>query len=329
MDTLYRHWLILRMIPRRGRIATTTIKDRLASEYGIETTLRTIQRDLVTLEASQFPLECDSNRPAGWSWRKDAPAFDIPNMDLVTALTFRLTELHMTRLMPHGALSVLQPYFQAAGERLERAPESTLASWPDKVRIVSRNLNHIPPVVPEEVAEAVYKALLEERRFKAVYSTSGGKKKEYEVNPLGMAFVEGLTYLIASLNDHVDPILLLLHRFLKVDELPKAATVPKEFNLDDYISRELSFPVGERIQLKALFSHKGDILRLEEAPIAQDQMIREFQDGRFELVATLADSLQLRWWLRGFGERVEVLAPDSLRQEFVNLTKELSGFYLK
>lgn len=38
------------MIPRRGRIATTDILGRLKSRYGIETTLRTIQRDLIALD---------------------------------------------------------------------------------------------------------------------------------------------------------------------------------------------------------------------------------------------------------------------------------------
>jgi len=121
MDTLYRHWLILRMIPRRGRIATTDILGRLKSEYGIETTLRTIQRDLITLEASEFPLECDSNRPAGWSWQKDAPTFEIPNMDPLAALTFRLVRDSMTRMLPRAALVALDGYFRAADERLKQS----------------------------------------------------------------------------------------------------------------------------------------------------------------------------------------------------------------
>lgn len=327
MDTIYRHWLILRMIPRRGRIATTDIRSRLQSEYGIETTLRTIQRDLITLEAGQFPLECDDNRPGGWSWRKDAPAFDIPYMDPVTALTFRLTEQHMARLMPQGALTALQPYFRTAEERLKRTTESRLSSWPDKIRIVSRNLNHIPPSVPEEISEAVYAALLEERRFKASYRTAGGRLKEYEVNPLGIALIDGLTYLIASLNDHVDPVLLLFHRMLKVELLNKAVSMPEGFDLDVYVARELTFPLGEDVQLKVLFSKKSDVQRLEEAPIAANQRIREAKDGRLELTATIADTLQLRWWLKGYGERVEVVAPEWLRQEFIEMAGKLAETY--
>lgn len=315
------------MIPRRTRISTTDILGRLKSEYGIETTLRTIQRDLITLEASEFPLECDSSRPAGWSWRKDAPAFDIPNMDPVTALTFKLAEKHVTRMMPQGVISALKPYINAADERLKLTPESALSRWPDKVRVVSRNLAMIPPAVSEDVSDAVYSALLEERRFKVDYRTMAGRKKTYEVNPLGMAFVDGLTYLIASLNEHIDPVLLLLHRILKVEPIDKAATVPADFDLDSYITRELTFPIGGKIKLTVLFFNKSDIQRLEEAPISADQDITIRKDGAFELTATVENTLQLHWWLRGFGARVEVFKPELLRKEFMKMSEELAERY--
>jgi predicted DNA-binding transcriptional regulator YafY len=327
MDTVYRQWLILRMIPRRGRIATAEIRTRLGSEYGIETTLRTIQRDLVALEAN-FPLYCDGLRPAGWSWRKDAPAFDIPNMDPVTALTFNLAERHIIRMLPHGVLTALKPYFQTAEERLKQKSKSPLYNWPDKVRVVSRNMPVIPPRVSDDISETVYTALLEERRFMACYRTVSGVVREYEVSPLGLAFVEGLTYLVATLNDYEDPVLLLLHRILDVSPMDQHLTAPAGFNLDSYVARELSFPVGKDIRLKLMFCEKSDVLRLEEAPISDDQSVRGLLNGGFELTATVADTVQLHWWLRGYGERVKVLGPKRLREEFAELARQLSNKYL-
>ena len=54
---------------------------------GIETTLRTVQRDLIELE-TLFPIVSDGKKLSGWKWSDDAASFDIPNMDPVTALTF-------------------------------------------------------------------------------------------------------------------------------------------------------------------------------------------------------------------------------------------------
>ena len=316
MSALYRQWLILKMFPPRGKVSTTTIRDRLISEYGIETSLRTIQRDLVSLESNEFPLDCDNNNPAGWSWRKDAPAFGISNMDPVTALTFKLAEKHLERMFPRGTMAVLDPYFKAANERIKLTSESTLSRWPNKVKVVSRNLPMIYPQIADDIMDSVYTAVLEEYRFKAQYRTANGRVKEYDVNPLGMAFVEGLTYLIATLNEHDDPVLLLLHRILDVKPTDIPATVPEGFDLEEY-TRELSFPIGDDIKLKVLFYDQADIDRLRETPISEDQKIFEKKEG-WQLQATIGNSYQLRWWLRGYSERVEVLGPKSLRQEFVD-----------
>lgn len=326
MDTLDRHWKILRMIPRRHRISTTVIRSRLESDYGIQTTLRTIQRDLISL-SGQFPLECDESSPAGWRWMKDAPAFDIPGMDPVAALAFSLAEKHITQLLPQSVLTALNPYFRTAENRLAHTTESRLSTWPDKVRVVSRSISFISPRVPEEISETVYTALMENRRFQATYRILSGRIKTYEVNPLGMAVMDRLTYLIVTLNAHHDPVLLLLHRIQKAELLEKSVVIPDGFDLNAYISKELSFPVGEDIFLKARFSDPYDIQRLEEAPVSVDQKIHKLNGGMFELTATLADTFQLRWWLRGYGDEVEVLAPEALRQEFVEMTREFEKMY--
>jgi len=329
MDTLYRHWLILNMIPRHGKITTTEICERLKSGYGIETTLRTIQRDLIALEAAGvFPIWCDNFRPAGWSWDKSAPSFDIPNMDPVTALTFTLTRQYLTRMLPQGVLSALDSYFSTAEQRLKQTAESSLSRWPDKVRVMSRNLTTIPPIVSPEISEQVYTALLEERCFQATYRTISGRVSTYrEVHPLGMTFVDGLTYLIATINQHVDPILLLLHRFQSVELLDKPVTLPENFDLDAVVAELLTFQVGDTIRLKVRFADKSDVNRLEESPLAEKQKIKPLPDGRYELSAKVEDTLQLRWWLHGFGARVEVLAPESLRLEFVELAKNYTKIY--
>jgi predicted DNA-binding transcriptional regulator YafY len=43
--------------------------------------------------------------------------------------------------------------------------------------------------------------------------------------------------------------------------------------------------------------------------------------------ATVADTQQLRWWLLGFGDKVEVLGPAGLRAEFAALAARLAARY--
>lgn len=324
-DPLYRQWLILQMLPTRTRISTNHILDRLVNAHGISTTLRTVQRDLNDLE-DNFPLICDGEKEAGWSWSKDAPAFGIANMDPATVLTFKLAEQHLERLFPRGTLAALEPYFKAANDKIKKTSESTLSQWPDKIRVVSRNMPAKHPQISDDILDKVYTAVLDERRFNATYRTVGGKIKEFDVNPLGMAFVDGLTYLVATLNEHDDPLLLLLHRMLDVKPTNVPVTVPEGFNLAEYTNTELSFPIGTDIKLQAFFSKKSDIERLREAPLSDDQKIAE-RNGGWSLQATVSDSHQLRWWLRGYGDRVEVVGPEKLRQEFVDMALGLVKRY--
>jgi len=41
------------------------------------------------------------------------------------------------------------------------------------------------------------------------------------------------------------------------------------------------------------------------------------------------DTLELRWWLLGFGDKVEVLAPKALREEFSAVTQRMAVQYRK
>ena len=45
---------------------------------------------------------------------------------------------------------------------------------------------------------------------------------------------------------------------------------------------------------------------LLESPLSEDQQVREIE-GAYEITATVIESEQLEWWLRGFGERLEVV----------------------
>ncbi|MDR3500963.1 MAG: WYL domain-containing protein [Legionella sp.] len=326
VNSLTRQWLILSMIPRNRRIGTPEVRERLWSEYNIQTTLRTVQRDMVDLSGT-FPLVCDNNRPAGWSWSKDAISFEIPCMDPLAALAFRVVRDSMTRMLPRAALASLRCYFSAADERLKKLPDSRLSHWPDKVRVVSRSLNLVAPEVDESVLDTVYEALQKELCFEVVYRLKSGKEKKYDVNPLGLVFVGNLIYLVATLQKYLDPVQLLAHRIQSIRLLDRNASTPEGFSLQGYIdSGEFGYPIGGMIKLKALFRAKT-AEHLYESKLSTNQKLTEKPDGRILLEATVRDDAQLRWWLNGFGDKVEVVAPKGLRQEFIEMVESMHRSY--
>ena len=59
------------------------------------------------------------------------------------------------------------------------------------------------------------------------------------------------------------------------------------------------------------------------------QTLRNCPDGRVRVTARVRDTMQLRWWLLGFGEQVEVIGPETLREEFAETAREMHGLYRK
>ena len=87
------------------------------------------------------------------------------------------------------------------------------------------------------------------------------------------------------------------------------------FGLRDYDEDgRFGFGEGARIRL-CIQIEKVTGQHLLESPLSTDQEVRELADS-LEITATVVDSARLRWWLRGFGDAVEVLAPPALVTEF-------------
>jgi len=328
-DTLMRQWQMLRLVPRYPlKIATAELKQKLADE-GFETTQRTIQRDLVRL-STIYPLACDEEgKPFGWSWMAEADVMDIPGMDSHTALAFWLAGEHLEPMLPKTTLRQMQPHFRTAARVLDNiSMDKGTPAWRGKVRVLHRGPKLMAPAIDADVQNQVYDALLRDRRLAVTYLPRGQQgRKEYEINPLGLVLKDGIIYLVCSMWDYPDIRLLTLHRMQETQVLDKSASIPDGFSLDDYIaSGELHFSVGGTIQLKALFSADA-AFHLDERPLSDDQTVLEQTDGRMLVTATVQDTSELRWWLLGFGDRVEVLEPSALRNIFVEIVSNMSGAY--
>jgi hypothetical protein len=55
---------------------------------------------------------------------------------------------------------------------------------------------------------------------------------------------------------------------------------------------------------------------LRETRLSEDQVLQA-ADAGYQLVATVSDSWQLRWWIRSMGAGIVVLEPEGLREEIL------------
>lgn len=317
------------MIPRFPRkITARDLTERLERE-GLSISKRTVERDLQELSAA-FPLTLDNReKPYGWSWQKDAPAFDLPGLGNHEALTLMLVEQHLKLLLPGSTLDVMAPYFKAARQQLTTIPKSgNMKSWLNKVRTIPPAQPLLTPAIKSDVYFAVTEALLSEKILDILYRRRGESHSvEYQIHPLALIQRGGVIYLYARFFDYTDNRLLVLHRIEKASLLDSPANYPEGFSIDEEIrSGRLGFGDGSMVKLRAIFSATSGE-HLYETPLSTDQKIEVIKENQLEVTATVADTPQLLWWLLALGSGVEVIEPKQLREKLVATIGEMADRY--
>jgi predicted DNA-binding transcriptional regulator YafY len=126
---------------------------------------------------------------------------------------------------------------------------------------------------------------------------------------------ESVYYLIATANDYQQPVQFALHRLAHAEVITEPVREPEDFSLDEYIRHGgFLYPEGRHITLVVRFD-AYTAQHLIESPLSPQQSTHTLEDGRVEIRARVLNCQQLLWWLMGFGEKVEVMAPRLLRRE--------------
>ena len=326
-ETLSRQWIMLQRVPAHPQwISTTDLHQYLQAE-GHEIDIRTTQRDLDRL-SSDFPLFSEKQgRVNYWQWAKGAHAFEVPSMTPAAALVFTLVEQYLRPLLPRSTMELIQPYLGRAADVMRT---THFQGWRKNVRMLGRGPQLISPKIHSGVRDVVYRALMERGRFKVRYRRRYEKKTVvYTVNPLGLVIKEGISYLVCTLKDYQDLKQLALHRMQSASLTNEPAKRIKGFNLDTYIEQESGFAYlvsKNQLKLKVRFENAA-AFHLQESRLSADQKLKQVGKDHVQLTATVADSSEIRWWLLGFGDQVEVLGPKKLRNEFIATAKNLHDHY--
>lgn len=310
---LARQWEILRYLPTRAPgITASELVERLKGT-GFEVSKRTIERDLTEL-STLFGILCnDKGMPYGWYWMRGEPA-NLPGMSITDAISLQLVEELLRPLLPAEILDILEARFsQAKAKLVELAEGNQIARWVDKVQYVSPALTLIPPSFAEGILVKVQEALLKDRQLRASYHKAGSTNvHDLILHPLGLVQRGPVTYLVATAYDYADVRLYAVHRIGEATVLEDSACRPDKFSLEAYVATgALQFGIGSIFKLEAHVTPTLAAL-LEETPLSEDQVLEPLADGS-RVSASVTDSWQLRWWILGQAESIEILEPAVLR----------------
>jgi predicted DNA-binding transcriptional regulator YafY len=303
---------ILRRIPRNQKISPQELQKQI-SALGIERDDRTFQRQLKML-SQHFDIECDTvNKPYGYKWSRHAQGFSLPMMTEQESLLLALAQEHLRHLLPASLMKSMEGFFTQARYKLtpqggKLQPER---EWLSKVRVVSTTQPLLPPIIKPGVFEAITEGLYNNRWLRLEYQNASGNIKSSKVMPLGLAQQGFRLYLVCRFQKADGSIYenersLALHRIISAKASSMQTFVrPVGFSLEKFDNDgQFGFGEGKRIRLTIhLDKEAGFHLTKDESPLSADQ-VEKLVNDQYEISATVVESAQLKWWLRGFGKQL-------------------------
>lgn len=304
---------VIALLPRGPeKRSTPELLSRLAAA-GHLLTPRSLQRRLATL-ALTHPVVCDDrSKPFGWSIAPTAPA-NLGIMSTQEALALKLAERYLVEALPAEVLDDLKQYFHQADAKLK--DESLYRTWLGKVRLLPASQPLLKPTTARNVTTGAYVGVLRGTVLNVTYRQRGAEKnKTYDIEPLAIVVRGSVSYLVALFPWAQNVSLMALHRFSAIRLTDHKIRQSGNFDLDKFIeSGALGFGEAEVHTVLVRF-YDGSGAHLEDTPVQTDQVLDIRTNGELDLRVTLPITEQFKWWLLGFGDRVEVLAPEALRKE--------------
>lgn len=308
-ETVFFALELLRRIPRNRKVTASDLHKELVGTE-LERDLRTIQRQLESL-SEYFEIERDDrSKPYGYRWKERAEGLSIPSLSEQESLLLTLAEQHLRNLLPANLMKSMASFFTQARSNLgAHGKAAREREWLAKVRVVSTTQPLLPPKINPGVFEEVSNALFGNRWLQVDYKNAAGRRTQSDVMPLGLAQQGPCLYLVCRFKDYDNERSLALHRILAAQASSLTFDRPKEFNLQQY-DDDGRFGFGEGRRIKLSFRIDKDAGgHLLESPLSADQEVREV-GGRYEISATVVDTAQLEWWLRGFGKDVSTVSKE-------------------
>jgi predicted DNA-binding transcriptional regulator YafY len=308
-NQLTRQWHLLQLLDRPSGVAVEE------AARDLDCTVRTIWRDLRVLQDAGFPIYDEPGADGRRSlWRVD----DTFKQRLPLKLSLaELAALLMSRdlLAPAGA-GGLGPAITSAFEKIGGVLSKDALGLIDRMRdtIGVRTLGAKLQAPSTEHVAAIQGALLECRRLRLrYYSMSRDEVSDRRVDPYHLTLHGGGFYLVGYCHLRQAVRIFAVERIRECEVLSVRFDVPGTFDLDQYLAGAWGIIRGDVVTVKVLFA-RSLARYIRERLWHPTQKFRELESGRLEMTLRVADTLEVRRWILGFGSEAEVLEPGALRE---------------
>lgn len=290
-----------------GRIFNS---NHLASNCGVSR--RTVFRDIGTLQDAGLVVAYDEERQG----------YYLPNRLRLPPGELTVDEAMSLLLLCQdlGGAAHGIPFQQAA----RSAAEKILRTLPKQIRdVVSEATeslairldarNEMPQ--SESQYQAVLKSLIERRHLRVRYeSLSEGKSLNTLLSPYRLMFSRRGWYVIGRSSFHRAVRTFHVGRILEAEIVESKYAIPPRFSLERYLGNAWHLIRDSKHTRAVTVRFDRRVARnVAEVTWHRTQTITWNDDGSIDFHATIDGIDEVAWWILGYGDQAEVLAPADLR----------------
>ena len=319
------------MTPVRRSVRLNQIKDHLRSRRAGMTprelarvtgvSIRSIQRDLIVLQYEDGMLLSENHGRYALAHEERLSPLDLTLQEARAILiATRLFLRYSDESEPNAtnALRKLANIMPPAVREQVRAAADSLSNRPFDPEF-SRNLS------------TVTDGWARRRVLRLSYKSAGKlRPKEVIVEPyfLEPSAAGFATYLIGYSRTHEQMRTFKIERIVSAEMLPLAFELPADLDVDTLLSSAWGIIWGEGAVVKLRFA--ADVAwRVKESRWHPSQTLDDLDDGAVLMTISVASMMELGRWVRGWGDKVEVLAPQELREELRDEAVRLARNYTR
>jgi len=290
----------------------------LAKLFG--TSRRTIFRDLKELEAVGVPYHYDAQE-GGYVIE---PEFFLPPVD------FTLQEALSLLLLVHKSGGHIQVPFKRsallAALKIENNLPAAIRQYCSKAmqNITTRGSAQAPAEMLDRTFARLQTAIIKKSKVTMLYdSFFEGKNIEVELCPYHLFYNNRAWYVAGRSNVHNSIRTFKLNRIKELQLTDECFTGPERFDLDEYLGRAWSMiPEGRLYDVKLRFLPKvaGNVA---EVRWHSTQQVTHNSDGSATMEFRVDGLGEITWWILGYGDQVEVLAPKQLRDRIIQIAENM------
>jgi proteasome accessory factor B len=213
------------------------------------------------------------------------------------------------------------PFYSAAVRAAQKLEGSLPARLRDEVRATIRGIEiKFPPANPLTGSQPRYEQLVSavarRRSVRIEYdSLTEWKHITTKVNPYRLLYSRHSWYVIGRSSLHRATRTFHVGRILALEPLDDLYEIPRGFSLERYLGNAWHLiPEAGRDQAVRIRFAKMVAQNVAEVCWHPTQRCQILPDGSLDYQVTVSGLGEIAWWILGYGDQAEVLAPAKLRE---------------